>query len=748
MFFSLIPYLIEVVSCALVCIPAMAVTSSAEGLDHEDALPTPKRKRRRAKEEQGLPDDAELESLAKAYLLRASELWPELVKSGVIPVVSDSVVASMVANFKERHRTGKVDTNLLSRLVAAGLKLAANYPRFSDLNSQPKSIVDQHLLALSFAKSKGYFVPWELVVADYARSAVSGHRQGFHNLLKLIRNRKSCVQAALIDDFARGSRNEAESWKLAGLCKQHDVRLLGVSDGFHLDDPDWDTKVRLHNMFSEMENKYRRQRVQRGLMGSVGNNQPMGRMLFGYGRRPRKDENGNILRKRNGAAKTERCFALETKESALFMWELFYVKRWSTYQIAQEFNRLRIDDWDGWSDKSIECMLINPGYIGLFIWNRTTKEFNWDTQKFETVNNPWTKWKWEYNPELALVPKAWHVYARNVLVKPKKDPTRKKRRQSQRMPATLFSGTLVCGYCGSLITMCRSTPKYKNMGCKWGMARKYGCKLFASKTTATIEKTLLDVIHDRILTKDRLVGLVEAANKYLAQELSKPKLDLQPLRRRAKALKKQIDQLLDRVKRTTKEALIEVYESEIADLHAQLRVVNSELAIANRENAPVPPPLDLGRVETYLNDLRAVLNQEIPAAAEAIRALTGPIEITQEPYENKKRGARWIARFTPNVMRLLGQEAVRLDYPDSRTMEFLTSGKWIALEEMVVVLDLVPWLRPDRKLPNYEAIRRMLWEHPSLTNTEVALEFGCSITTVLRERRRMTEQKQIKPAHQ
>src|SRR5262245_18519945 len=98
--------------------------------------------------------------------------------------------------------------------------------------------------------------------------------------------------------------------------------------------------------------------------------------------------------------------------------------------------------------------------------------------------------------------------------------------------------------------MCRSTPKYKNMGCKWGLARKYGCQLTASKTTATIEKTLLGVIHHQRLTKDRLVGLVEAANKFLAEELSKPKLDLQPLKRRAKSLKKQIDQLLDRVKRS------------------------------------------------------------------------------------------------------------------------------------------------------------------------------------------------------
>ena len=97
------------------------------------------------------------------------------------------------------------------------------------------------------------------------------------------------------------------------------------------------------------------------------------------------------------------------------------------------------------------------------------------------------------------------------------------------------------------------------------------------------------MITNKILTKDQFASFDCAANKYLAEEQNKPKLDLPPLKRRAKSLRQQIDQFLGRVKRATNEALIEVYENEIVALQEQLRDVNSELADANRQNAPAPP---------------------------------------------------------------------------------------------------------------------------------------------------------------
>lgn len=52
-------------------------------------------------------------------------------------------------------------------------------------------------------------------------------------------------------------------------------------------------------------------------------------------------------------------------------------------------------------------------------------------------------------------------------------------------------------------------------------------------------------------------------------------------------------------------------------------------------------------------------------AAGAIRTLTGPIKIRQEPIPGQKVGSRWIATFSPDLLRLLRQLAHDKDYPDS-----------------------------------------------------------------------------------
>jgi hypothetical protein len=95
-------------------------------------------------------------------------------------------------------------------------------------------------------------------------------------------------------------------------------------------------------------------------------------------------------------------------------------------------------------------------------------------------------------------------------------------------------------------------------------------------------------------------------------------------------------------------------------------------------------------VKALLADLRGLLNQETHAAAEAIRALTGPITIRQEAVSGKKRGAKWIATFTPDLLGWLRREAKAKDYPDSVTLEYLGKRIWITPETVEVVLDHVP----------------------------------------------------------
>jgi predicted DNA-binding protein (UPF0251 family) len=100
--------------------------------------------------------------------------------------------------------------------------------------------------------------------------------------------------------------------------------------------------------------------------------------------------------------------------------------------------------------------------------------------------------------------------------------------------------------------------------------------------------------------------------------------------------------------------------------------------------------LDRRQIGKRLIGARALLNREIPAAAEAIRALTGPIKIRQESVPGRKNGARWIATFAPDLVGFLARCSGKPDYPDSATLEYLSSRNWITPEMVKIPVDHIP----------------------------------------------------------
>ena len=50
----------------------------------------------------------------------------------------------------------------------------------------------------------------------------------------------SSIETTYIDDFTRARRDEAEWWKLADLSKRLKKRMIGASDGFDVNSPEWD----------------------------------------------------------------------------------------------------------------------------------------------------------------------------------------------------------------------------------------------------------------------------------------------------------------------------------------------------------------------------------------------------------------------------------------------------------------------------------------------------------------------------
>jgi hypothetical protein len=644
-------------------------------------LPRSKRKRRRSTADLGLPPDAKLEKLVRVYLEKQTQHWPKLAAAGVLPDPTSEVVVEMVDSFKHRHQTGqmpKIDLKVALRICKGS---GGVYYRYSCKGSDPKSIVEQMCNALDKAEQEGRFVPWHYVFCDYSRSGYFTARQGYLAYKRLLRDKRHSIDTTYIDDFNRASREELEWWKLAATSFQTNTRLVGASDGFTLDDPDWDMKVRCYGLVSALFKKDLQRKVKRGMRATFLEGGVIGKLILGHTKQVRVDAGGNVLRKPDGKPKYERCIDPNTQDKKEMLYRLFLEKNKSPYRIAAIFNRLQIDGWEGWSDDSVTYELRNTANIGVFLWNQFRSEYNWDSKKWERIRNPAEMMAVYVNRDLALIPMDWWKRARRKLGQMKRNSplTGKPLSRNQKSASTLFSGTLFCDYCHPLeeLKLTRSAGRYKQLGCRNGAGHKHGCKLRSSKSVRIVEECLLDFIRDAVFTEERVTHLVTLANSFLDEEAKRPQTDTRSLKTKAKRLRANIKRYFERSDGSDDPNLRDAYDKRIAATQKELNEVQSDIRDAELQNTVPPPPLDLDRVKDYLADLRTLLNQETAASAESLRALTGMIKIRQEQRANGKRGAKWVARFSPDLMKLLARIGREKNYPDSRTLEYLCARNWI-----------------------------------------------------------------------
>src|SRR5690606_8342295 len=132
--------------------------------------------------------------------------------------------------------------------------------------------------------------------------------------------------------------------------------------------------------------------------------------------------------------------------------------------------------------------------------------------------------------------------------------------------------------------------------------------------------------------------LATRVNEYLKIEAEKPQVDVSPFKKEAQNLNGKIKKLIRRVENEDSEELCDVYDQRIKELQKQHQPLQTKIREAERQNSRKElVPLNSDQCKYYLTRLQEVLSEEIPMAAEAIRTLTGPITIQQEPVPGKKR---------------------------------------------------------------------------------------------------------------
>jgi hypothetical protein len=179
--------------------------------------------------------------------------------------------------------------------------------------------------------------------------------------------------------------------------------------------------------------------------------------------------------------------------------------------------------------------------------------------------------------------------------------------------------------------------------------------------------------------------LIAQANVFLQKEATKPQVKTAPMKAKVRQKEARIAKLVRQVEEIDNEALTQGFSRRIVELQKEVNQLHADIRAAEARNQASVKPLDMEHGRAYLANIHNLLSQEIPVAAEAIRSLTGPIKIRQEPIPGLKRRARWIATFSPNLLGIL-----RIVAGNGNTASLLAGGNAVPVQPVEVVIEKVP----------------------------------------------------------
>src|SRR5438128_870010 len=107
----------------------------------------------------------------------------------------------------------------------------------------------------------------------------------------------------------------------------------------------------------------------------------LGKQSLGFTRCLCRDVDGNVVWGSDDQPTYRPCIDPETSPARRLLYELLVQRKLSLYRITRHFNDRKVDGWDGWSESGIRDLLHSPTAIGVFIWNKTRREFDYEENK-------------------------------------------------------------------------------------------------------------------------------------------------------------------------------------------------------------------------------------------------------------------------------------------------------------------------------------------------------------------------------
>jgi site-specific DNA recombinase len=355
---------------------------------------------------------------------------------------------------------------------------AALYTRFSSSHQREASTEDQARNCRRRIESEG----WQIAehFKDEAMSGSLAHRPGYQALLKAAAVRSFDV--LVVDDLSRLSRDQVESERAIRSLEFGGIRILGISDGYDSQAKSRKVQRGVRGLMNEIYLDDLRNKTHRGLAGQALKKFWAGGKPYGYRLVQLKDD---ARRDCYGNAEVIGKQLTINPEQAVIVREIFerFANDSSTRAIAAHLNEQNVPSpgsaWrgrtqrraSGWLGSTINSLLENPLYRGLYQWNRTEWRKNPDTGKRTTRARPSSEWITHDMPELRIVDEQlWQrVIERRARARIRANGSSgvapRRQNNGRGGPKFAFSGLLRCEVCNSSLVIVGGTKVWRAYGC-------------------------------------------------------------------------------------------------------------------------------------------------------------------------------------------------------------------------------------------------------------------------------------------
>jgi DNA invertase Pin-like site-specific DNA recombinase len=601
-----------------------------------------------------MPERQGLLDLARTYLEVQARLWPDLAGTAAVPAPDAATIAAMADDFERRFRQQLADVFRPGDTPHVWIALAVAYLRFSDENSNPRSLDQQLLNVLNRARRDGVFVPWHYVLADAAVSGTLACRTGYTLAKSLVERREeSGVAWFLIDDLSRLSRNTIESLRLGELADETGVRVIGASDGFDSANPQSSLLLPVLGSMNEAFITQLRSKVKRGMDDAFrrGDNiQPPG---VGYRLVEVKDADGNLVITHKGTIEKRAEIDPEAAAWIVRGAEMIAREGKSPIELARLFNEQKVGSRQTWSDNMIRKLYSRERLVGREVFRTTRQEKNRTTGKVRYVKLPQDQWLVRESPHLRILPDELADAVRTKLNlaaqsfgRTAKDRTKKAHR------ADLYPKVLIrpiCGGCGTPMILGRSLGKYQSFCCFNALHGIHGCTNRGYKSARIIDEAVLGTVMATLFTDDFLADLTADVNKRLAWIARQPIPSTKKLEREIANEDRQLKRLTERLAKlddTHLDAVLTKAEEMGRQLAAKREQLKQLQRAGRRPNVKSVKEKD---VVAALGKLRELLQGDVGVAAQVLKALVGDVVI-QKQHVDGYDNPQMVARFTINAV--------------------------------------------------------------------------------------------------